>query len=87
MSRVRKVRYRRRSEQCRGCANPIDREPATDGSLYGWTPESGQCYLCWLYDLFGTEMQASDAWWRAVRRMTQAAWGVAEAMVPDGPGF
>lgn len=85
MNRI--IRYRRRGETCRGCKRPIERDPTTDGCLYGWTPTSGRCQPCWLVDLFGTEMQPSDAWWRAVRRMTLAAWHVAEAMVPDGPAF
>lgn len=88
MSRIRQTRrYRRRREQCRGCHRPIDREPTTDGNLYGWTPESGRCYECTLVDLFGPAMQPDENWWRAIRKITQAAWHVAEAMVPDGPPF
>ena len=76
------VRYRRRSEQCKGCLEPIDRDPTTDGCLYGWKPTASVCYQCWTISLFGAEMQPTEAWWRLARKLVMA--GHALSLHNDG---
>ena len=67
------VRYRRRSEHCRDCGYPIDREPQSGGDLHGWEPSCGACYSCYTIDLFGSGSEPSPEWWRKVRRVLRAS--------------
>jgi hypothetical protein len=69
---MRRFRFRVARGLCKGCKQPIEHEPTTDGNWYGWEPASGRCYPCHLIDLFGPAMQPSEDWWRKVRPLVKA---------------
>ena len=77
-----RIVYRRRRDICRVCTEPIERDPTTDGSLYGWRPTASVCYHCWAISLFGVGMMPTEAWWRLARKLVAA--GHALSLHNDG---
>ena len=80
------VRYKRRSELCRDCGHPIDRNPRHGGDPHGWEPSCGSCLSCYTIDLFGAEPEPTPEWWQRVRRVLRASAALValnEDSIPD----